>query len=300
MIPIGGKSVDGAGETFTSRMSNLIREAQTLSRRHYDDKRLKIVQDSLTRILEHVHISLRPQTDQKQTESEIKRQNYISLLPTFAPDFEQRIRQGFDQLLTIPPLEIAHVNGSLLTVPIINMSMQEAYWMQFERVLKENKARNIDLLNAMYSLSADNRYPPSFQTALKDGIALIKALQDIAEHKIPHYEQESSHTDQHYVLPLATFLAYKEMSEHFAGKHEPQDQGNPLQLPFRTLLERYVRTRYPADSILPIGKQFDEFPFLVFRSLNLRQARSKIFTGKYLFMSQELNIINMLLSSAKE
>jgi hypothetical protein len=200
----------------------------------------------------------------------------------------------------MPPLEIAHINGSVLTVPIVNMSMQEAYWMQFERVLKENKARNIDLLNAMYALSADDRYPPSFQTALKDAIALIKALQEMAEHKIPHYEQESSHTDQHYALPLATFLTYKEMIEHFTGKHEPDNEDNPLQLPFHTLLKRYVRTLYPADSMLPIGKQFDEFPFLVFRSLNLREARSRIFTGKYLFMSQELNIINMLLSSTKE
>lgn len=300
MIPIGGKSVYAAGETFTSRISNLIREAQTLSHRFYGDKRLTVVQESLMRTLENVHISLRPLAVRKQEEDETKRQNYIALISTFAHEFDRRMRQGFDQLLTLPPLEIAHVNGSVLVVPIVNMSMQEAYWMQFEQVMKRNRALGIDLLAAMKDLSTDPRYPPSFQSALKDGIALIKALQDMAEHKIPRYEQESSHTDQHYALPLSVFLLHKEMSDHFRGEHEPQDQENPLRLPFHTLLARYIRTLYPADSMLPIGQQYDEFPFLVFRSLNASEARSKIFTGKYLFMSRELNIINMLLSSMRE
>ncbi|MFL5627637.1 MAG: hypothetical protein ACJ788_18830 [Ktedonobacteraceae bacterium] len=300
MIPIGGKSVYAAGETFTSRISNLIREAQALGHRFYSDKRLSVVQESLTRTLENVRISLRPLAAQKQDEDEIKRYNYIALIPTLAHEFDQRMRQGFDQLLTLPPLEIAHVNGSILVVPIRNMSMQEAYWMQFEQVLKQNKALGIDLLTAMKDLSKDSRYPPSFQSALKDGIALIKALQDMAEDKIPHYEQESSHTDQHYALPISVFLLHKEMSDYFAGKREPKDQENPLRLPFHALLARYIRTLYPADSMLPIGQQYDEFPFLVFRSLNVSEARSKMFTGKYLFMSRELNTINMLLSSTQE
>jgi len=36
---------------------------------------------------------------------------------------------------------------------------------------------------------------------------------------------------------------------------------------------------------------------VVFRCLNLAEARRKMFTDKYLFMSHEFNILNMLLSS---
>ncbi len=122
----------------------------------------------------------------------------------------------------------------------------------------------------------------------------------MSEEKISHYEQVSSYTDQHYALPLSVFLLHKEMCDHFAGKHESKDQENPLHLPFHTLLTCYIRTLYPADSMLPIGQQYDEIPFLVFRSLNVSEARSKMFTGKYLFMSRELSIINMLLSSTQE
>ena len=300
MIPIGGKSVYAAGETFTSRMSNLIREAQTLSHRFYSDKRLSIIQESLVRTLEKVHISLRPLAVQNQGKDEMKRNSYIAWIPTFAHEFDLRIRQGFDQLLTLPPLEMAYVNGSMLVVPIRNISLQEDYWIQFGQVLKQNKALGIDLLTAMKDLSRDSRYPPSFQSALIDGIALIKELQAMSEEKISHYEQVSSYTDQHYALPLSVFLLHKEMCDHFAGKHESKDQENPLHLPFHTLLTRYIRTLYPADSMLPIGQQYDEIPFLVFRSLNVSEARSKMFTGKYLFMSRELSIINMLLSSTQE
>ena len=300
MIPIGGKSVYTAGETFTSRISNLMREAQTLSHRFHADKRLANVQESLKRTLEDVHISLRPNNMQKNDEVSTLRSNYIAMIPTFAQAFEQKMRQGFDQLLTMPALEVAHVHGSVLIVPMINMSMQEAYRMRFEEVLRQNKARNIDILKDMKDLSTDPRYPPSFQSALKDGIALIRALHDMVEHKIPHYEQESSYTDQHYALPMSVFLLHQEMSSHFSARQEPENQENPLQLTFHTLLSRYIRTLYPADSMLPIGQQYDEFPFLVFRSLNVGAARSKMFTGKYLFMSREMNIINMLLSSTHE
>ncbi len=299
MIPIGGKSVSAAGETFTSRISALMREAQSLSYRFHDDKNLVLVQESLRKTLEHVHINLRPSV-QQQRDDEIQRSNYIALIPNFSHLFEQGMSRGFDHLLLLPALEVAHVNGGLLVVPIMNMSMQEAYRIQFEEVLKHNKARGVDLLAAMDELRTDRRYPPSFHNLLEDGMTLIKTLHDMAQHKIPQYEQESSYTDQHYALPIAVFLLHHEMKQYFAQHQEQENSDNPLHLSFRTLLSHYTRLLYPSDSMLPIGQQYDDFPFLVFRSLNVSEARSKMFTGKYLFMSREMNIINMLLSSTHE
>jgi hypothetical protein len=66
------------------------------------------------------------------------------------------------------------------------------------------------------------------------------------------------------------------------------------------LLASYIRALYPADSLLPIGRSYDAFPFILFRSLNLGEARRKMFTDKYLFMSHEVNILNMLLSGKEE
>jgi hypothetical protein len=296
VIPIGGKSVYAAGETFTSRMSRLIKEAQTLSHRTFADKRLDYVHKSLMQILGAVRISLRPQgTSQKPQGIERDRQHYIPLIPTFSHDFANRIRKGFDHLLQYPPLRKSHIAGNLLIVPISDMSMQEAYWIQVERILESNQDKEFDLLTVMQELSHDRRYPESFHHALKDGIALIRALKAMDEKTLPYYEQESNHTDQYYAFPLVVFLAHEAMSQYFGNKREMQE--NLEELSFRILLEMYLRTLFPSDSMLPIARGYDEFPFIVFRSLNLSEARSKMFTGKYLFMSQELNIINMLLSS---
>ena len=91
-----------------------------------------------------------------------------------------------------------------------------------------------------------------------------------------------------------TLLASDTLRSYFSEKQACEEQQEHS---FRTLLAAYVRTLYPADSLLPIGRSYDAFPFIVFRSLNLGEARRKMFTGKYLFISHEVNILNMLLSS---
>ncbi len=294
MIPIGGKSVSAAGDTFTSRMSRLIKELQDVSHSNWKDQRLKYVSESLTHILSDARIRLIASNDgRKAPDDEPPGQAYLTLLPLFAHNFSTAIGKGFQHLLDLPALEKGYVSGNLLVVPIGGKSMQEEYWMEVEDVF-EQKDRKLDLLTCMRELSKDRHYPESMQMALKDAIALIESLRQIPETKRPHYQQESDHSDQHYALPLVAFLTYDVMKAYFGSKPEREEQ---TEASFRALLASYVRTLYPADSILPIGKSYDVFPFVVFRCLNLAEARRKMFTDKYLFMSHEFNILNMLLSS---
>jgi len=293
MIPIGGKSVFAAGDTFTSRMSKLIKELRDLSHRHWEDKRLEYVYTSLTRILGSARISLISSKQQNRDDDELARRPYLALIPSFSDDFADAVHKGFDRLLQQPPLERGYVSGGLLIVPIVQKSMQEEYWMEIEGIFEQN-GKERDLLTSMRELSWDQRYPESLQVAMRDAIALIELLKDMVQGKMPRYEQESDHTDQHYALPLFMFLTRDMMREYFKGKQEREEDS---EMSFRSLLTASIRSQYPADSILPIGSSYDEFPFVVFRSLNLGEARRKMFTGRYLFMSHEFNILNMLLSS---
>ncbi len=294
MIPIGGKSVFAAGETFTGRIGKLIKELESLSHRYWDDERLGYVSASLTRILGNARIRLVPtSTRQKHDEREQVRQSYLSLIPTFSEDFADAARKGFQHLLEWPPLERGYLTGGILIVPISEYSMQEQYWMEIEDLF-EQKETGKDLLANMYALSRDQRYHENVQMVMRDAIAFIEQLKRMAKEKIPHYEQESDHADQHYAVPFVTFLASDTLRTYFNEKQAYEEQQEHS---FRSLLATYVRTLYPADSLLPIGSSYDAFPFVVFRSLNLGEARRKIFTDKYLFMSHEFNILNMLLSS---
>lgn len=292
MVPIGGKSVFAAGETFTSRMGRLLKELQDLHYLHRSDKRLEFVRDVLARTLEHADIDL-ISGQQSAKSNVVKRQSYLSLVPTLGQTFEEAVNKSFASLLQFSPLEVGYISGGLLTVPISGKTMQEKYWLQVERA-EDSKEKKPDLLNTMYALSKDREYPESLHMALRDAIALMNALKSIEANKISYYAQESYHTDQHYTIPLVTFVVADIMRAFFANNQENIEAQKAM---FRGLLGEYVHKLYPANSLLPIGDQYDEFPFIVFRSLNLGEVRRKMFTGKYLFMSHEFNIINMLLSS---
>jgi hypothetical protein len=160
--------------------------------------------------------------------------------------------------------EPAYLDGSLLIVPIDNKSMRENYHTAFVDVLQRRHPTDLpDLLTYMKRINQDTDYPDSLRSALGDAILLFQELQKLSPTKIAGYEQESTHDDQHYALPLFNFP---------------------------------IHTRYPADGLLPIERNYKAFPFLIFCSFQLHETRKRIFTEKYLFTSQEFNIINMLLS----
>ncbi|MFM7368688.1 MAG: hypothetical protein ACKO2Z_13045, partial [Sphaerospermopsis kisseleviana] len=109
--------------------------------------------------------------------------------------------------------------------------------------------------------------------------------------KTQNYLQKSQHTDQYYALPLFAFISGEVMKEYFANKpEEPEDQR------FKDILSIYIRSLSPVSNILPIGHNYQEFPFVVFRSYSLEEIRNKLFTEKYLLNSQELNVLNLILS----
>lgn len=293
MIPIGGKSVLTAGETFTSRLSTLINELDSLSHRFWDDTQLAYVSNSLKTILEHGRIRLiAKQKATTNQDDEPAGRSYLSLLSTFSSDFFNAVCKGFDHLLELPPLEIGYLAGGMLIVPVADRFMKEIYRTGLEEVLKQQGSKH-NLFADMDDLSRNRRYPESLRVAMRDAIALVQKLKEMSPNTTPYYEQESQHTDQHYAFPLVTFLAYEAMKEYFG--HAPIEDDLEKRS-FRSLLLSYIYNLYPADSFLPIGKNYGEFPFVIFRSFNLSEARQRMFTDKYLFTSHEFNILNMLLS----
>lgn len=294
MIPIGGKSVLSAGETFSKRLSDLLKELQTLANQTWSNKRiLNFMINSLRFILSQSHIQLVRTTNDRGPYLQSPR-SYLEQLPTFATDFSLAAQRGFDHLLKLPLLESAYLSGGLLVVPIIHKSMRELYRASIEEALKRPRPEDLpDLLTCMELISRDTNYPESLRASLSDAILLVKELQKLSDTKSASYEQESQHEDQHYAFPLFTFLSYQHLQTYFETEAEAEEQAP---IPFRELLRLYISALYPADGFLPIGRAYKTFPFVAFRSFQLGETRQRSFTEKYLFTSPELNIINMLLS----
>ncbi|MBD2609248.1 helicase [Scytonema hofmannii FACHB-248] len=275
IIPIGGKSILAAGETFSAQMVNLINQLKKEHYRNKSDVLVEKVYTSLEQLLGRAEFTVINTT----------KSNYLALRESFNRDFYQ-ICHTLDKLLDFGKIELGYISGSLLIVPIGNNTLEEIYQIRLLDIANSTD----ELWLNMQQISHRKSYPESLRSAIKDAIELVTKLTDGVE-KTQRLEQFSQRFDQYYALPLYAFISGEAMSEYFANEpNEPEDQR------FRDILAAYIRVLYPVGNILPIGNNYQDFPFVVFRSYSLEEMRQKVFTDKYLLTSNELNVLNLILS----
>ena len=276
IVPIGGKSIFTAGQTFSTRIANLIKQLKQEHRRSRSDTLVEQVYTNLEQLLGSAQFTVKDSVSS----------NYLDLYKTFNRSFN-RICANLDKLLDFGNLELAYISGSLLVVPIPKNTLEETYQM---RVLDIATYANEQLWQNMQIISRRKSYPENLRSAIKDAIELINRLKEEVE-KTQKLEQFSQNSDQYYALPLFTFISGEILKEYFQNlTEEPEDKR------FRDILAVYIRLLYPVNNILPIGDGYREFPFVLFRSYSLGEIRKKSFTDKYLLTSNELNVLNLILS----
>ncbi|AHJ30731.1 helicase [Nodularia spumigena CS-584] len=274
LIPIGGKSILAAGETFSSQMVNLINQIKKEHQMNRSHELLEKVYTSLEKLMGDGDFVV-----QKGAE-----ESYLILQKTFNNKFLQ-LANTFDKLLDFDALELGYINGGLLLVPTANI--EESYQI---KLLDIEQYANAELWQNMKRISQNQTYPENLRFAIKDAIELVHKLQN-ASSKTQKLTQKSKNIDQYYALPLFAFISGEVMSEYFTNEiEEPEDER------FRDILAAYIRLLYPVTNILPIGHKYQEFPFVVFRSYSLAEIRKQLFTDKYLLNSRELNVLNLILS----
>ncbi|KYC36629.1 helicase [Scytonema hofmannii PCC 7110] len=274
IIPIGGKSVFAVGGTFSEQMANLINELKQVHRKNQRDVLVENVYTQLQKLFSHAEFVVRDTTES----------NYLDFL--FSKQFPQ-ICNSLDKLLDFGKIELGYISGSLLVVPIPENTLEETYQMS---LLDIANYANEDLWRKMQYISHSKSYPESLQSAIKDAIELANKLRD-GVNTTQKFEQGSKCSDRYYAFPLFAFMSGNAMSEYFSSNPE-----EPKEESFRDILATYIRTLYPVGNIFPIGHNYQDFPFVVFRSYSLEEMRQKIFTDKYLLSSNELNVLNLILS----
>lgn len=285
MIPIGGKSVSAVGDTFSSKIASLIKALKSEYRSRPQNVYFKDVYEGLEELLSRGEYEVSP----KSEEDREKGNSYLEMRENFNRKFLQMCNP-LEGLLGYDHLEIGHVLGSLLLVPLADKSLKENYQMRLNGEIK--KCLENQLLKKMETIGDSKSSPENVKSAIRGGaIELLHILNDEVE-KTQYLEQQSQQFDRYYAIPLFAFVSGEEMQEYFAQTklEEPEDRK------FRDILSAYVRSIYPVDSVMPIGHKYHDFPFIVFRSYSLEQSREKIFTDKYLLSSNELNVLNLILS----
>ncbi|MGB7891770.1 MAG: helicase, partial [Microcoleus sp.] len=282
MIPIGGKSVSAVGDTFSNKMASLIKTLKSESIR--GNMLFKEVYTSLEQLLSRGDYVLKNSDNSRQ-----KGDFYLEMRDDFNRKFLEKCNP-LDGLLSYDNLELGHVCGSLLLVPLAKQNLVETYQMRLHREIKECLEKK--LLDKMRLIRDSDSSPENVISAIRGGaIELLQFLNGDLE-KTQYFEEQSQQFDRYYAIPLFAFVSGEEMQEYFADNkvEEPEDRR------FRDILSAYVRSIYPVDSVMPIGHKYQDFPFIVFRSYSLEQSREKIFTDKYLLSSNELNVLNLILS----
>ena len=282
-IPIGGKSVFAAGQTFSSKMSTLIKQLKKEHKKRRNDELLQEVYTTLKGLLSSAEIVLRSLANSNE-----QGLSYLELCESFSTKFLQLVNNSLDSLLSFVPIQTGYISGSLLVVPLAGRAVEEKYKMRLgQEIVTFSDGK---LLNQMSEIKNSLTYPDSLRSAIKEAMELVNLLEE-QPNKTQKFEQNSQYSDQYYALPLFMFVSGEAMSQYFASNdEEPEDQR------FRDILATYLNSLYPVTNILPIGHKYKDFPFLVFRSYSLNEIRSKLFTDKYFLTSNELNVLNLILS----
>jgi hypothetical protein len=278
MIPIGGKSVLSAGESLSNKIKTLIKKLQKESRKRSHDLLLSTAYQQLTELMQTTEITIHK--SKKITQNKIL--SYLELLEYFHKEFLKKVEGNLDTLLSFPAIQTGYVFGSLLLVSLGDEKVEEAYRIKIND-------KTITLEDILSELKTDCHLSNNTQGLIDEALQLLIELGQ-QKNINQRLEAESQYPDQYYAVPLFVFIVNDVFSSYFANKEiEPKDQR------FRDILEVYVRSLFSISQVLPIGYQYEKFPFLIFRSYSLKEMRNKRFSDKYLINSKELNILNLIL-----
>ncbi|MDJ0845675.1 MAG: helicase-related protein, partial [Crocosphaera sp.] len=284
MIPVSGKSVSAAGETFSSKLSNLIKQLKKEARKSYDNENLIEAYTYLEKLLKECDFTLKKLF--KDTEK--FGISPLDLRTELSNQFLKLMDNSFQELLNYYPLEQCHISGSLLVVPIKGKAIEERY-----KIKTDKGSNSLDYEKIINNLNYIKKHPKLPETIKRNVADVMKFVDTIFEkdNSVQNYEQNSQYDDQYYAIPLYAFMIPELLEEYFLCDDDQTEEYS-----FKDILTLYLRSLYPVSSLLPIGSQYEKFPFMIFRSYSLNELRYKLFTDKYLLNSNEINILSLILA----
>lgn len=282
IIPIGGKAISQAGETFIGTLATLLRQIQKEVKKQPGDNILKNIEQNLSELLSVQKTEISPYS-QNTSLSETQEVSYVSI----GFNFLSKIETSLDNLLSLPPIEKTYVRGSLLIVPLSEKLVKETNYIDLEKLL--DRERNEDFIKQLKLLVKSGKYPKQIISAAYSLIDLTRTLFSELE-RSQKLTQTSLSSERYYALPIQTFLSFQAFEDYFQNERRIDN------LSLRDILARYVSTLALAYNILPIDSNYQNIPYVVFNSGAMDKLGKNLFNENQIFQSKEMNILNLILS----
>ncbi|MGD1808696.1 hypothetical protein ACP6PL_25110 [Dapis sp. BLCC M126] len=272
VIPVGGKAISSPGQSIGETISEFVNGL----RKTYINTGFKdVVINRLKTELEKIFAV---------EEREIKKQlnSYLGLIDKFHK-FHQN-NGLFSDFLAIGKLQNAYINGGLIFIPLNNQGT-ENYEISLSTINNMNLQQ---LFNDLTIISKSEKYPLSLQNGAKDVLDIIRKIENLEESQT--LRDEKSFSDQYLAIHTST-LTIGKLTETNNLKF------NQIKEKIREKFQRYIKSMYSSNSFLPVTKNFENFPYLSFRSLTLDSQWHRLFDQNLLVASPEINTLSLMLSS---
>ncbi len=273
LIPTGEKAIDSSSTSLIETLSSLIIQLKRAYRRDLTNKNLENIIHQLTETFSSISI---------HTQGEIFNNTSLKKIQN---NFHTVWDNGMDKLLDFNPLIEPIILGDLMIFPL-KCSIESFLHFNNEIIRKQfidNNLREQLLEQIQYNDNIPNTIKKDLNTALDTLIHVYtsnisKKLQDI-----------TCNDSMFIAMPIIGIFTFSEF-EAFTENTLTNNRNT-----FKQLLYSYLRSHYNITGVLPISSNYENVPYILFKSNNLQAIRNKIYNDRYIFCSRELNLLNLLL-----
>lgn len=273
LIPIGSKGLEVIDDLGIDMFSNI---SKNLKKEIYKDsynQNLDKVIKSLENIFSKISV---------ETYEDIFNNGYRDM-DSIYNDYISKINHGIHNLLNFNPFKDCYILGELM---IFKVNKEIKVLMHFIRDLFEIEIESINLLDRIYALSKDDSLSDNIRYDMNKTYKTLKYYLEQNKDSMD-YINRSSIGDRYVAIPMIYMFYIKEFYKYFK-KGEGEDC-------IRNILENYVKSYYDINSVLPITCKYEDIPFITFKSNSIGETRSNSFDDKYIFCSNEVNLISLLM-----
>ncbi len=273
VIPVGGKAISSAGQSIGATISEFVNGLRkTYINTGFKDVVVKRVKEQLEKLFE-------------VEEREINKQlnSYLGLINKF-----NKFHQNgglFSDFIKIGKLQNVYINGGVIFIPFKFNQGVENYKISLSTI---NNLDFTKIFKDLTYISKSQKYPLSLVNGANAVLDVLRKIKSSSQSQT--LRDEKSFSDQYLAIHTSA-LTLGNLSE---ANHP---KSNQIKEKIRETFERYIKSIYSSNNFLPVAKNFENFPYLSFRSLALESQWNLLFDQNLLVASPELNTLALMLSS---